>query len=164
MKAHLNIYTFTSLSIAIGLFFVSYQLRKEPMYQLKKTIESVFKSENLSSAYSPKYLNSVKQIYNLGQFQDSLSHPNPTIISDDSIFLISLQQIISASNNSYADFPIVILKKDTLIVHFHAKAKKNFDIVIKLVKEKGYFVFSEISNLHLLLYFHPEYRKAFTAE
>ncbi len=164
MKPFLNRYIATSLFIALGIFFLSYQLRREPMYQLEKTIEPILQSKNLSNAYSENYLNSIKERYSLAQHHDSLLAPCLTTISDDSIFLISLQQIISVSNNSYADFPNVTLEKDTLLVRFHAKAKKNFDIIVLLVKENEHFVFSDISNLNLLLYFHPEYQKAFIVE
>lgn len=167
MKQVLSIYLLTSMLISIGLFYFSYKLRLQPMYELRKLMEPAAREENLSHIYSLDYIAKIKAAYFEPRNSTGLSFLKPELASsipNDSIFVISLRQIIASGTQSYSDFPTVKFgnaTKDTLFCSFHVKAKENFDVTVTLKKTEGKYLFNDISNLPILLHYYPENLKAF---
>ena len=165
MKIFFNIYLLTAVVISLFIFFFSYQLRLQPMYQFKIVGEKFFVGKNFSNAYSTDYLHQLKTAYFHQPLKGSDSIYNASWVNsipNDSIFSISFQQIVKAGFLGYFDFPTITSEnQNTLVSRFHVKAQKNFDIVITLKKMNNDFVCHKIENLPLLLYYYPDNRKAF---
>jgi hypothetical protein len=161
VKNIINIYFFIALTIAGVLFFLSLQLRNQPVYKFLQITRQAYRGENLSEIYSDDYLITIKRhyFYPSNHLDDSIQVEK---IPRDSIFLISLQQIVFAGIHESNQFPTVnSVKGDDIVCRLHVKARKNFDIVIRLKKRNSSYIFSEISNLNLFLDYYPDSRKAF---
>lgn len=165
MKGLFNIYLLTSIVISIGVFFISSRLRHQPINQLKETLQKALSGKDLSHDYSAEYIRMVKEAYFPKGYSNSVSFLKPEIIDripDDSFFIISLRQLITKGAQESNDLPTAEFEGENMLISsFHVKAKKNFDIIVTLKKVGGRYVFSKISNLYLLLYYHPENRKIF---
>ncbi len=161
MKSIFNVYTLIAIALSAFLFFLSYQLRQQPVYLFLKVAHQAYNKDELSKMYSAGYINSVKKNY--FPLSDSLySSVAAETIPDDSLFLISLQQMVRLGIHESNQFPTVVYENgDDIVCRLHIKAKENFDVVIRFKKINERYVFHEIANLNLLLDYYPDKRKAF---
>lgn len=165
MKNIFNIYCCIAIAIAGILFFLSFELRDQPAYKFSQIAHQAFRGENLSSIYSDSYLDTIKKYYFYQADHTNDSTFNSEVaekIPKDSIFLISLQQIVLAGIHDSNQFPTVTSGEgDGIVCRLHVKARKNFDIVLQLKKVNQSYVLDKISNLNLFLDYYPSKRKAF---
>lgn len=111
--------------------------------------------------YTSNYINTVRKAYtNKLLFRDALMDSLP--IDNDFLFFLSLHQIINNFSVNANPYPLVIKKNnERLSCTFQMIAKRNFNLQIELKKEDNNYVFDKISNLTLLLDYHPEYLDVF---
>jgi uncharacterized protein YkuJ len=164
MKQLLNIYVGSAIAISIVIFTISYMLRQQPIYEMRKTILDAMSGQQLSQRYSAEYIGMVKEAYFHTGNKDTTNLKNDCVVNtpNDSIFLMSLKQIISACGGAAQDFPIVRFEENgTLKGKLYIREKENFYIDISFKKDGDKYIFDKISNISLLLHYHPEFRQQF---
>ena len=164
MKQLLNIHTLIALVFASVLFAFLYQLNRQPLRVAINTFNYAMEKSGDKPAYTNNYIKMVRSVY--GQ---KLKQRNVLLdtmaIDNDSLFMISLQQIVKNFSVNANPYPIVEQKKDeSLWCSFQMIARKNVTLRIQLKKVNESYVFNEISNLNMLLSYHPEYLADFVNE
>lgn len=141
-----------ALLVSVILLSWAYYLRTRPIYFLQDTISHTLKSDKPSIYYSRKYIEKVHCI-----FASNNTFASPIFLSDDSLFLITLDQVIRSSNVATQDYPTAFFSSDTIISRFHVKSRKNFDVVFILTKADNHYLFANIYGLDTLLVYYPQY-------